>query len=133
MKISDNMNVFTIRKKILLASKLIGVLLIVSYVLSEKLPVSTGYSQALWMAFVVVLILAIDSLMGRFISKPVAELNESARNMAKLDFSCPCGVTSPDEFGELSKSLNIMAENLQQAFARLEEANGKLEQFYLMV
>jgi len=128
MKISDNMNVFTVRKKILLASKLVGVLLIVSYVLSEKLPVSTGYSYALWMAFVVVLILAIDSLMGRFISKPVAELNESARNMAKLDFSRPCGVTSPDEFGELSKSLNIMAENLQQAFARLEEANGKLEQ-----
>ncbi len=128
MKISDNLNVFTIRKKILLVSKLIGVLLIVSYVLSAKLPINTSYSYALWMAFVVVLILAIDLLMARFISKPVAELNEAAQNMAKLDFFRPCGVSSPDEFGELSKSLNIMAENLQKAFAELEEANGKLEQ-----
>ncbi len=128
MKISDSMNVFTIRKKILLVSKLIGVLLVISYVLSAKLPINTSHSYALWMAFVVVLILAIDLLMARFISKPVAELNEAARNMAKLDFSRPCGVTGPDEFGELSKSLNIMAENLKQAFAELEEANGKLEQ-----
>lgn len=128
MKISDNLNVFTIRKKILLASKLIGVLLIVSYVLSAKLPINSSYSYALWMVFVVVLILVIDLLMARFITKPVAELNEAARNMAKLDFSHPCGVSSPDEFGELSKSLNIMAENLQQAFAELEEVNGKLEQ-----
>jgi len=128
MKISESMNVFTARKKILLASKLIGVLLIVSYVLSAKLPIDTSYSYALWMVFVVVLILVIDLLMSRFISQPVSELNEAARSMAKLDFSRSCGVSSPDEFGELSKSLNIMAENLQKAFAELEEANGKLEQ-----
>ena len=48
--------------------------------------------------------------------------------MAELDFSQPCGVTSLDEFGELSKNMNIMAENLQQAFEKLEEANDKLEQ-----
>lgn len=128
MKISDSMNVFTIRKKILLASKLIGLLLVVSYVLSAKLPVNPSYSYVLWMTFVVVLILAIDLLMARFISKPVAELNEAASKMAELDFSQPCGVTSLDEFGELSKNMNIMAENLQQAFEKLEEANDKLEQ-----
>jgi len=128
MKISNNVNVLTIRKKILLASKLIGVLLIASYVLFAKLPINANYSYALWMVFVVALVLAIDLLMGRFISKPVAELNEAARHMAELDFSHPCGLTSPDEFGELSKNLNIMAENLQRAFADLEEVNGKLEQ-----
>lgn len=128
MKISDNMNIFTIRKKILLTSKLIGVVLILSYVFSAKLPVSSDVSFAIWIAFVVVLILAIDLLMAHFISKPVSELNDAARNMAKLDFSQPCKVTSLDEFGELSKSLNSMAENLQQAFAALEDANVKLEQ-----
>ena len=35
MKISDHMNVFTLRKKILLASKLMGVILMVSYVFSS--------------------------------------------------------------------------------------------------
>lgn len=93
MKISKNMNGFTVRKKILLASKLIGALLIVSYVLSAKLPIDTSYSYALWMAFVVVLILVIDLLMSQFISKPISELNEAARSMAKLDFSRPCGVS----------------------------------------
>lgn len=48
--------------------------------------------------------------------------------MAQLDFSAPCAVKTNDEFGELSEILNIMAENLQRAFARLEEANDKLEQ-----
>lgn len=128
MKINDNMNIFTIRKKILLASKLIGVILIVSYVLSAKLPVSPDVSFAIWLAFVVVLILAVDLVMARFISKPVSELNESARNMAKLDFSHPCKVTSYDEFGELSKNLNVTAENLQQAFRKLEDVNQTLEQ-----
>jgi len=128
MKISDNKNVFTVRKKILLTSKLIGVLLIASYVLSAKLPINTDYSYAIWMVFVAALIFTIDLLMCRFISKPVDELNEAARNMARLDFSHPCGVASPDEFGELSKSLNLMAANLQRAFTELEEVNGKLEQ-----
>ena len=128
MKIKDNMNVFTIRKKILLVSKLIGVVLIVSYVFSTKLPLNTDFSFAIWLVFVIALICAIDLLMARLISKPVSELNEAAWSMARLDFSKPCVVTSRDEFGELSNSLNLMAENLQQAFSKLEEANSKLEQ-----
>lgn len=128
MKLNDNMNIFTVRKKILLASKLIGVVLVASYALSAKMPVNTDISFAVWMVFVVVLICAIDLLMARFISKPVSELNEAARRMAELDFSNPCTVTSLDEFGELSESLNRMGANLQQAFAALEDANTKLEQ-----
>ena len=121
-------SIFSIRKKILLASKLIGVALIVSYILSTKLPVNADISFVIWLAFVVVLICAIDLLMARFITKPVSELNEAAKNLAELDFSKPCKVTSLDEFGELSESLNKMAENLQQAFVSLEDANLKLEQ-----
>ena len=128
MKISNHMNIFTVRKKILLASKLIGVMLIVSYMFSAKMPIDTDISFAVWMVFVVVLICTVDLLMARFISKPVSELNEAAHRMAELDFSNPCTVTGLDEFGELSRSLNRMGENLQQAFAALEAANVKLEQ-----
>ena len=128
MKISENMNLHRIRKKILLASKLIGALLMVSYALSNQLPFSPDVSYAIWIGFVVVLILIIDFLMARFISKPVSELNDAARCMAQLDFSKPCSIASRDEFGELSKSLNRMAENLQTAFAELRNANHKLEQ-----
>ena len=48
-------------------------------------------------------------------------MNDSAKRMANLDFSVPSEVSTGDEFGELSASLNAMAGNLQQAFMRLEE------------
>ena len=79
MKILENINIFSLRKKILLVSKLIGIVLIVSYVLSGYLPVSTDVSFVIWLSFVVVLTLVIDFTMAHFISKPVSELNESAR------------------------------------------------------
>ena len=65
--------------------------------------------------------------MGRFITKPIDKLNASAKRMAGLDFSAPCDLASTDEFGELSASLNTMADNLQQTLARLEDVNAQLE------
>ncbi len=128
MKISNPMNVFTVRKKVLLASKLMGVILVVSYVFSTKLPFGTDVSLMVWLLFVAVLICVIDLWMARFISKPVSELNEAASHMADLDFSQPCKVAGNDEFGELSHSLNVMAGNLQKAFEELEDVNARLEQ-----
>lgn len=128
MKISDHMNVFTIRKKMVLASKLMGALLVLSYILSTRLPFGTDASLMIWLLFVAVLICAIDLWMARFITKPVSELNDAAGRIAELDFSQPCGVTGRGEFGELSHSLNVMAGSLQNAFEELEQANTRLEQ-----
>ena len=128
MKISDNMNVFSIRKKILLASKLMGIILVVSYVFSTRLPLNADSSFVIWLVFVAALICVIDLWMAKFITKPVSELNDAARSMADLDFSRPCRVISRDEFGELSHSLNLMAESLQETFSKLENMNRKLEQ-----
>ncbi|MCI8714252.1 MAG: HAMP domain-containing histidine kinase [Oscillospiraceae bacterium] len=112
----------TVRKKVLLLSKLAGAALIASYILSAGLPVSEDASFLIWLGFVSLLVVGIDLLMGRFITRPLARLNASAKRMAGLDFSAPCDLASTDEFGELSASLNTMAENLQQALARLEGA-----------
>lgn len=128
MKISDHMNIFTIRKKIVMASKLVGAVLVLSYVLSARLPLDADVSLMLWLVFVAVLICMIDLWMARFISKPVSELNEAAGRIADLDFSHLCEVTGRDEFGELSHSLNVMAGKLQKAFEELEHVNRKLEQ-----
>ena len=117
----------TVRKKILMLSKLAGLALIFSYILSTGLPVSEDASFLLWLGFVLLLVLGIDCFMGRFITKPIDKLNASAKRMAGLDFSVPCDIASADEFGDLSASLNTMAENLQQALARLEDANTQLE------
>ncbi len=118
----------TVRKKIVMLSKLAGIVLIFSYILSTRLPVSEDASFLIWLVFLLLLVLGIDFFMGRFISKPISELNTSAKHMANLDFSIPCEVSSADEFGELSISLNTMAGNLQQALAHLEAANAQLAQ-----
>ncbi len=117
----------TVRKKVLMLSKLAGVALIFSYVFSTGLPVSEDVAFLIWLGFVLLLVLGIDFFMGSFITKPIDKLNASAKRMAGLDFSAPCGLVSTDEFGELSASLNTMAENLQRALARLEDANTQLE------
>ncbi|MDE7320903.1 MAG: HAMP domain-containing histidine kinase [Lachnospiraceae bacterium] len=124
----DMFSLRTVRKKIVMLSKLAGIVLILSYILSTSLPVSRDISVLIWLCFVLLLVLGIDFFMNRFISKPISELNASAGRMAKLDFSVPCGMESADEFGQLSASLNTMAENLQQTLLRLQEANAQLEQ-----
>ena len=127
MKNNDTLSVHPIRKKILLTSKVIGAVLIISYILSTKLPFSPNISLSIWTVFVVLLIFAVDLLMSCFISKPIAKLEQAAKRMADLDFSSTCDVMTNDEFGRLSKNLNIMAENLQKALIKLEEANNQLE------
>lgn len=122
------LGIYSIRKKILMSSKVIGALLILSYVLSTKLPFSQDLSLAVWVLFVVFLILAVDFLMNYFLSKPIAELVRAAGKMAHLDFSSPCSVRSDDEFGMLAASLNTMAGNLHRTLNELEEANRRLEQ-----
>ncbi len=117
----------TVQKKIVMLSKLAGIVLIFSYILSTRLPVNEDASFLLWLGFVLLLVLGIDFFMSRFITKPIDKLNASAKRMAELDFSAPCGLASTDEFGELSASLNTMADNLQQALVRLEDANTQLE------
>ncbi len=117
----------TVRKKILMLSKLAGIALIFSYILSTVLPVNEDASFFIWLGFDFLLIMGIDLFMGRFITKPISILNASAKRMAELDFSVPCDFVSADEFGELSASLNTMAEKLQQALAHLEDANALLE------
>jgi len=112
----------TVRKKIVMLSKLAGIVLIFSYILSTRLPVSEDASFLIWLGFLLLLVLGIDFFMSRFITKPISELNTSAKRMAGLDFSAPCNITSTDEFGALSASLNTMAENLQQALSRLENS-----------
>ena len=126
MKNSDNLSIYSIRKKILLMTKVIGAVLVISYILSTKLPFSPDISLSIWTVFVVLLIFAVDFLMSCFISKPVAKLEKAAKRMADLDFSSSCDIMTNDEFGRLSASLNAMADNLQNALMKLEAANKQL-------
>lgn len=127
MNLKELFSLRTVRKKIIMTSKLAGAVLIASYIFSIHASAEPDVSLLIWLAFVIPLILAMDFLMGRFLSDPVSRLNEAARRLADLDFSDPCRITSEDEFGELSANLCRMSENLQQTLARLESANSQLE------
>ncbi len=125
--LKNNFSLRTVRKKIILVSKLAGIALIVSYIASTLMPVPPDVSLLIWLIFVTLLVFIIDYLMWKFISSPVSKLNQSAKKMAQLDFSAPCTLETTDEFGELSASLNKMAENLQRTLAELNSSNIRLE------
>ncbi len=126
-KMKEQFSLRTVRKKILFISKIIGIFLIISYIVSTRLPFQKDISFLVWMTVVVVLTLIVDYLLGRFISKPILNICKAAQRIADLDFSSPCEIISKDEFGSLAGSLNKMSENLQQTLMELESANVKLE------
>ncbi|MDE6406213.1 MAG: HAMP domain-containing histidine kinase [Lachnospiraceae bacterium] len=117
----------TVRKKVMMISKIAGIVLMLSYLISTRLQLEENLSFLLWVVFVLLLIMAIDYLLGRFISDPIRKIGEMAHRTARLDFSEPCRITSKDEFGELADNLNRMSENLQLTLEKLEEANVRLE------
>ena len=117
----------TVRKKIVMISKIAGIILMISYLISTRLPLEADISFLLWIILVILLVIMIDFLLGRFISDPISEICEMAHRAARLDFSLPCQITSKDEFGELAANLNKMSENLQDTLEKLEKANIQLE------
>ena len=117
----------TVRKKIVMISKIAGIILMISYLISTQLPLEADISFLLWIILVILLVIMIDFLLGRFISDPISEICEMAHRAARLDFSLPCQITSKDEFGELAANLNKMSENLQDTLEKLEKANLQLE------
>lgn len=124
----DAFGLRTVRKKAFFLSKVAGGALVLFYLLTSELPIGHSVAFFIWLLLLCGVILAVDFLLGRFITQPVSELNASAARMAKLDFSSPCRVQSDDEFGELAASLNALSQGLQQALAQLHDANARLEE-----
>ena len=120
------MGLNTVRKKVLMLSKLAGVVIVVFYLATSGL---SDKSAAFWIWFLLMAaaILGVDFLLGRMISEPLSEINDRAGQMAQLDFSARCDVHTGDEFENLSNNLNTMSENLQEALQNLETANKQLE------
>lgn len=117
----------TVRKKLVMVSKIAGAVLIISYIVSTRLPIDRDISFLIWSVFIILLVLAVDFLLGYFITDPISTLCKAAQKIADLDFTSKCEITSNDEFGNLSESLNKMSENLQSTIEKLKNANIKLE------
>lgn len=113
----------TVRKKVLLLSKLAGGMICLFYVFTSELQTSRSITFVIWLALLAAVIIGVDIMLGRFISEPLSEINHAAGQMAELDFSAHCSISTEDEFGELSQNLNAMFSNLREALDNLEAAN----------
>ncbi|TVP56212.1 MAG: HAMP domain-containing protein [Nodularia sp. (in: Bacteria)] len=71
---------------------------------------------------IITLILVIFAaiIVAKSISKPVIELTKIVKELAKGNFYQQAQVTSNDEIGQLAKSFNIMAENLEKSFETIK-------------
>ena len=68
-------------------------------------------------------------LFSRSLSRPLLKMNQSARAMARGDYSRRVEVKSNDEIGLLSKSLNSLATELQDKIATLEKQDQTRREF----
>src|SRR5690606_27622330 len=84
---------------------------------------SHEYQQVIFMIlFTFIIALLFSGVVLWFISKkitaPLREMNDIARSYAKGDFSKTVQIQSYDEIGQLAKSLNYMANELDQLETR---------------
>lgn len=117
----------TVRKKVFILSKLTGGIIVLFYVFTSELPTNRNISFVIWLILLIVVITGVDIMLGHFISKPLNEINYTAGQMAKLDFSAHCNICTNDEFGELSQNLNTMFSNLGETLDKLEAVNKQLK------
>ena len=70
----------------------------------------------------------IGIITAGWITKPILRLNIAAKDIAKGKWYKTVGIERSDEVGELAKSFNNMAEQLQQSFTELKSLNEALAQ-----
>ena len=106
-----------------------------SYVLNIVVPVSSDreLNNALLklLPFLLVIIFVVSFsgawLCSRLIAKPIIEISQVSKRMAKLDMTWKCAITRSDEIGILADSLNTMSKELSDTMNELETANEQLK------
>lgn len=82
--------------------------------------------------FTTVIVLLIALLVSFIFSfhfvKPLKDVEATTRKIANLDFSSKLPITSSDEIGSLSLSINKMSSELEKNIDELKKANAKLQE-----
>lgn len=74
------------------------------------------------------LVLLASFYYSRQIARPLLRINRTTRQMADLDFSEKIPITTKDEIGDLSRSINELSERLHAHIVRLEQDIDKEKQ-----
>lgn len=117
-------------KNIVLVKPILGTLDIAFVVASqqpvlESLKVLQSYYIYVLLGAILVSLL-MSYIFSVVVTKPLIRLNEKAKDMANLNFDDYIDITSYDEIGSLSVSLNTLSYNLKKSLTELQEANIKL-------
>jgi signal transduction histidine kinase len=75
----------------------------------------------------IIMSIFLSYIVSRLVTRPLLKINNIAGQMAKLDFSSYIEVTTDDEIGHLSQSLNTLSMNLQSNMEELRLANQQLQ------
>ena len=67
-------------------------------------------------------------LISRHWVKPILEINDITKGMAKMDFSKKFHGKTTDEIGELGENINNLSDQLEQSINELQKANALLEE-----
>lgn len=95
-------------------------------VLGEMLSVFTNYYIFIFM-ILAILVLIFAIWLTEHITKPLLHMKRVTANIAKIDFTEKCEVTSDDELKELATNINIMSDNLNRTLTELKSANERLK------
>ena len=77
---------------------------------------------------IIILVGAISiSFIARVFTNPIRELNDIAKQMAKLDFSKKYDIKGEDELNQLGDSINVLSERLETTIKQLRNSNIELE------
>lgn len=76
----------------------------------------------------VLIALLINTLLSRLVSKPIIALSDQARKIADGQLETVVPISSKDEIGMLSGSLNAMASTLKSQIEALKNSRDNLEQ-----
>lgn len=77
----------------------------------------------------IILATFLSLLFSRTLSRPLLNMNQAARAMARGDYSRRMDVQSKDEIGLLAESLNSLATELQEKIAALERLDQTRREF----
>lgn len=80
----------------------------------------------------IICVLGLALIIGFFIyswrfTRPLIEMNEVTKNVAKMDFSKKCVAKSTNELGQLADNINSMSDSLAKAMGDLKEKNLQLQ------
>lgn len=68
-----------------------------------------------------ILLIAAVFILSRKLSAPIVRLSNVTSKLASKDFSVRANVNLQNEVGQLSASINVMADNLQAAMEELQQ------------